>query len=148
MGPTRGLNPNGILICSAILQGPLVCHTGSRPTDRPGYSVGNNRPHLRSAALCSAHPTMDGSSYSPGGANVHSHITHASLGLSESLTQTASRSVQPFCTARGRVSLGIPAGSSVFYFNAEWSMVGFRITVHRRDTSSTLYYDDAIDRVK
>jgi len=32
------------------------------------------------------------------------HVTHASLGLHESITQTASRSVQPFCTAHGRVS--------------------------------------------
>jgi len=35
-------------------------------------------------------------SYSPGCANVHPHVTHASLGPSESTTQTASPSVQPF----------------------------------------------------
>jgi len=34
--------------------------------------------------------------YSPGGANVHPHVTHASLGPPESTTQTAFRSVQPF----------------------------------------------------
>jgi len=38
------------------------------------------------------------------------YVTHASLCPSESTTQTASRSdsVQPFCTAYGRVSSGIP----------------------------------------
>jgi len=35
-------------------------------------------------------------SYSPGGTNVHSHVTHDSFGPSESTTKTASRSVRPF----------------------------------------------------
>jgi len=34
-------------------------------------------------------------SYSPGGANVHPDITHASLVPPESISQTISRSVQP-----------------------------------------------------
>jgi len=34
--------------------------------------------------------------YSPGGASVHPHLLHASLGPPESKSQTASRSVQPF----------------------------------------------------
>jgi len=33
------------------------------------------------------------------------HLIHASLGQPESITQTASRSVQPFCTDHDRVSL-------------------------------------------
>ena len=41
-GPIRVLNPNGISIGSAFLQGSLVWQT-----DRPRYSVGNNRPHPR-----------------------------------------------------------------------------------------------------
>jgi len=41
---------------------------------------------------------IDGSnqSYSPGGANVQLHVTHASLGSPKSTTQMASLSVQPF----------------------------------------------------
>jgi len=44
-GPTRVLNPNGISIGSAVFPG----FTGvtDPQTDRPRYSVGNNRPHLR-----------------------------------------------------------------------------------------------------
>jgi len=38
-------------------------------------------------------------SYTPGGANVHIHLIHASL----STSQRGSRSVQPFCRAYGRV---------------------------------------------
>jgi len=41
LGSTRVLNPNGIVIGAAILQGSLVWQT-----DRPCYSVSNNRPHL------------------------------------------------------------------------------------------------------
>ena len=37
-GPTRVLNPNGISIVQQFLQGSQ--------TDKPHYSVGNNRPHL------------------------------------------------------------------------------------------------------
>jgi len=36
------------------------------------------------------------------------HLIHASLDPSESTTQTASRSVQPFCTAHGIVSVRMP----------------------------------------
>jgi len=43
-GPTRVLNPNGISIGSAVFA-ELTSVTD--PTDRPHYSVGNNRPHLR-----------------------------------------------------------------------------------------------------
>jgi len=45
LGPTQVLNPNGISIGSAFLQGSLVLQT-DRPTDRPRYSVSNNRPYL------------------------------------------------------------------------------------------------------
>jgi len=37
--------PNGISISSAVLAG--LTSVTDRPTDRPCYSVGNNRPHLR-----------------------------------------------------------------------------------------------------
>jgi len=41
---TRVLNPNGISIGSAVFAG--FTSVTDRPTDRPRYSVGNNRPHL------------------------------------------------------------------------------------------------------
>jgi len=41
------------------------------------------------------------------------HLPHASLGPPESITQTASRLVQPLCTAHGRVSSGMP-GHNLF----------------------------------
>jgi len=44
-GPTRANNPNGILIGSAVFAG--LTSVTDRQTDRPRYSVGNNRPHLR-----------------------------------------------------------------------------------------------------
>jgi len=44
--PTQVLNPNGIYISSAVFAG--LTSVTDRPTDRPRYSVGNNRPHLRS----------------------------------------------------------------------------------------------------
>jgi len=44
-------------------------------------------------------------SYSQGCANVHHHLTHASLNPSESTSQTASRSVQPFLQLRQRVPI-------------------------------------------
>jgi len=37
---------NGISIASAVFAGLTRCQT-DRQTDRPGYSVGNNRQHLR-----------------------------------------------------------------------------------------------------
>ena len=43
-GPTEVLNPNGISISSTILAG--LTSVSDRQTDRPRYSVGNNRPHL------------------------------------------------------------------------------------------------------
>jgi len=44
--------------------------------------------------------------YSPGGACVHPHLIHASLGRPESKTRTGSRSVQPFLhSARHRVAI-------------------------------------------
>jgi len=42
LGPTRVFNPNGNSISAAISAG-LTSMT-DRPTDRPRYSVGNNRP--------------------------------------------------------------------------------------------------------
>jgi len=39
-----------------------------------------------------------------------SHLTHATLGPVESIPQTASRSVQTFCTAHGRTSLYFAMG--------------------------------------
>jgi len=43
-GPTQVLNPNGILIGSAVFAG--LTSVTDRITERPRYSVGNNRPHL------------------------------------------------------------------------------------------------------
>jgi len=45
-GPTPVLNPIGISIGTAVFAGLSVT---DRQTDRPCYSVGNNRPHLRTA---------------------------------------------------------------------------------------------------
>ena len=42
LGPTWVLNTNGISIGSSVLQGSLLWQT-DRPTDRPRYSVSNNR---------------------------------------------------------------------------------------------------------
>jgi len=44
---TGVVNPNGISIGAAVLQGSLVWQT-DRPTDRPRYSVGSNK---RSTAM-------------------------------------------------------------------------------------------------
>jgi len=44
-GPIPVLNPNGISIGSAVSAG--LTSVTDRQTDRPRYSVGNNRPHLR-----------------------------------------------------------------------------------------------------
>jgi len=44
--PESVLNPNGISIGSAVIAG--LTSVTDRPTDRPRYSVGNNRPHLPS----------------------------------------------------------------------------------------------------
>jgi len=44
-GPTRVHNPNGISIGSTVFAGLMI--VTHRPTVRPRYSVGNNRPHLR-----------------------------------------------------------------------------------------------------
>jgi len=49
LGPTRVLNPNGISIGSAVFVG--LSTVTDRQTDRPRYSVGNNRPHQRSIAM-------------------------------------------------------------------------------------------------
>jgi len=49
LSPTEVLNPHGISIGSTVFAG-LGTVTGrhtDRPTDRPRYSVCNNRPHLR-----------------------------------------------------------------------------------------------------
>jgi len=58
LGSTRVLNPNGISIGSAIVAGLTVTY---RPTDRPHYSVGNNRQHLgylRSTSMKSNNSTV------------------------------------------------------------------------------------------
>ena len=47
-GPTRVLNPNGISISSAVFAG-LTKVTDQQTTGESRYSVGNNRPHLRTA---------------------------------------------------------------------------------------------------
>jgi len=44
LGPTRVLNPNGILIGSAIFA--RFTTVTDRPSHKPCYSVCNNRPHL------------------------------------------------------------------------------------------------------
>jgi len=55
LGPTRVLNQNDISISSAVFAGlTSVTHRQTdRQTDRPRFSVGNNRPHLcvRSTAM-------------------------------------------------------------------------------------------------
>jgi len=43
------MQPNGISIGSAVLAGLTI--VTDRPTDRPRYSVCNDRPHLASAAI-------------------------------------------------------------------------------------------------
>ena len=49
LGPIRVHDPNGILIGSAVFTGLTIVTDGptNRPTDRPRYSVCNNKPHLR-----------------------------------------------------------------------------------------------------
>jgi len=50
LGPcTRVLKPNGISIGSAFFSGLTI--VTDRPTDRPRYSVSNNRPHLLRCGL-------------------------------------------------------------------------------------------------
>jgi len=49
LGLTREHNPNGISIGSAIFAGLTILR--HRLTDRPRYSVCNNRPHLYSTAM-------------------------------------------------------------------------------------------------
>jgi len=48
VGPTRVLNPNGILTGAAVFAGltSVTDRATDRRTDRPCYSVGNNRLHL------------------------------------------------------------------------------------------------------
>ena len=57
-GLTRVLNPNGISIGAAVFAGltSVIVRQTDRQTERPRYSVGNNRPHppyvgLRSTAM-------------------------------------------------------------------------------------------------
>ena len=49
LGPTRVYNPNGVSIGSIVYAGVTI--VTDRPTDRPRYSVCNNRPRLRSTAM-------------------------------------------------------------------------------------------------
>ena len=44
LGSTQVLNANGIAVGSAVII--RFTTVTDRPTDRPSYSVGNNRPHL------------------------------------------------------------------------------------------------------
>jgi len=46
LGPTRVLNTNGISIGSVDFARLTIVWQTDWPTDRPRYSVGNNRPHL------------------------------------------------------------------------------------------------------
>jgi len=63
-----------------------------------GQSNLTKRPHRRR--------TRTVQSYSPCGANVHPHLTHASFGPPQSISQTASRLVQPFLhSSRQKVSI-------------------------------------------
>jgi len=61
-------------------------------------------------------------SYPPGGANVLSS-SKACLGLSESISQTASRLVDRFCAAHGRKSLYL---GLLFFQNVAWVVWGSR----------------------
>jgi len=45
LGPIQADNPNGISIGSVVFAG--LTSVTDRQTDRPHYSVGNNRPRLR-----------------------------------------------------------------------------------------------------
>jgi len=45
LGPTQDLYANGISIASAVFAGLIKWQT-DRQTDKPRYSVGNNRRHL------------------------------------------------------------------------------------------------------
>jgi len=49
LGPTRVLNPNRMSIASAVFAGftSVTDRPTNRPTKRPCYSIGNNRPHRR-----------------------------------------------------------------------------------------------------
>ena len=51
LGSTRVHNPNGITISSAVFAWltSVTDRQTDRQTDRPRYSIGNNRPHLRSS---------------------------------------------------------------------------------------------------
>jgi len=49
-GPTQVLNPNGISISSAVLA--ELTSVTDRQTNRPRYSVGNNRPHMYVVLRC------------------------------------------------------------------------------------------------
>ena len=49
LGPTRVHNPNGISIASAVFAGLTI--VADRPTNRPCYSICNNRPHLRTVYI-------------------------------------------------------------------------------------------------
>jgi len=60
-------------------------------------------------------------SYSPGGANIHPHVTHASLGPSESTTQTASLRFSHFCTAHHRASIYFTTGCPFSLQNCPFS---------------------------
>jgi len=84
--PTRAHNPNGKRIGSAV----LAQFTAESPYNYNGLCF---PPKLTL-------PTGD----------LDSHLTHDSLGPAEPTTQTASRSVQPFCTDDCRVSLYFTMG--------------------------------------
>jgi len=76
-GPTRVRNPNGISIGSAIFAKLTAeCRRACQGMSFP----------IKIAPLL--------------GGDLDPHLTHGSMGQPESTTQTASRSVEPFCRAR------------------------------------------------
>jgi len=56
--PIRVLNPNSISIGSTGFA--ALTSVTDRPTDRPRYSVGNNRPHLRTLRSTAMRPNNNG----------------------------------------------------------------------------------------
>jgi len=113
LGLTQVHNPNGISISSVVFAGLRILT--DRHTNRPRYSVCNNRPHLVRCGLiitsnlmrrphCCCTWTVQ--SYLPGCANVHApssmcfHGSHPSPYTKRHLDQSSH-----YCTAHGTESL-------------------------------------------
>ena len=88
-GPTLGIEygkPLPLVLAHLFITLASVgLATGRASVENMSFDI---RPHRRR--------TWTGQSYSPGGANMHTHLIHASLLQAESTSQTASRLVQPF----------------------------------------------------